>query len=454
MAAVTRPTILQRTRRAVARFLAPELRARGFDAMSANRFPREAHMGRMSIETTRAAGMTRARARYAYGNDSMMAAAVSAITTYAVGTGPLPAHENSQLAEAFAAEFWSACDADGRLDFGGLVALALSEVIVSGEVFVQFVPTPDGLKLRLLPAEQVATDESRALDNGYQIQNGIEYDAAGRVIAYWVYPFLPSSHFETWAPPVRVLAADMLHVFKPIAVGQARGLSWLTPILLKLSDLGLLSDALLKAFQVSALNAVYLINRDGDPGFPFNGEQSGGQMEVSLEPGVSRVLGGNWDVHSNAPQQAQQSVEFLTSQVEQIAAGLGVPAFMISGNVSRANYSSLRAALITFKAQLEAIQYNILVPQLLTPIWRRWAMDTVRDPEWRFPAMPDADPYKAAQTTTLLVDKRLMSRAEAIAQRGESIERVDADFAADPQAQAAQSQQENQPEEESENADA
>ena len=52
-------------------------------------------------------------------------------------------------------------------------------------------------------------------------------------------------------------------------------------------------------------------------------------------------------------------------------AGLGVPAFMVSGNVSRANYSSLRAALITFKANLEAIQHNVLVPQLLAPIWRR-----------------------------------------------------------------------------------
>lgn len=453
---MARRSILQRARRAIANALAPELGKRGFDAMSASRFPREARMGRMSIETAQAAGMARARARYAFGNDPLMSAAVSAITTYAVGTGPLPALKASALGDEFAESFWSNCDADGRLDFGGLVALALLEVIVAGEVFCQFVPTSDGLKLRLLPAEQVATDESRALAGDNKIQNGIEYDGAGRVVAYWVHPYLPSSQFDTWAPPVRVLAADMLHIFKPIAVGQARGLSWLAPILLRLSDLGLLSDALLKAFQTSALFGVYLINRDGEPGFPFNGAQSGDAMNVSLEPGVSRVLGGNWDIHNNVPTQAQNAPDFLTAMVEQISAGLQVPAFMVSGNVSRANYSSLRASLLTFKASLEAIQYNILVPQFLNPVFRRWS-EGEANPDWRFPAMPDADPYKAAQTNGLLLDKRLASRAELIAQRGESVERVDADFAADPHAQSAtaeQAQQENQPEEESEHADA
>jgi capsid protein len=50
--------------------------------------------------------------------------------------------------------------------------------------------------------------------------------------------------------------------------------------------------------------------------------------------------------------------------------------------------------------------------------------------------MPEADPFKALQAVKLALDSKLMSRREAIAARGESIERVDSDIAADPHAQA------------------
>lgn len=242
---------------------------------------------------------------------------------------------------------------------------------------------------------------------------------------------------------------------RPIAIGQTRGISWFAPILLKLADLGLLSDALLKGFQVAALHAGFLTDINGTSEIPYDGTQSGSTLDSGLEPGTLKRLPAGIDVKFNNPQAANQSIEFRTSIVEEIAAGLGVPAFMVSANVARANYSSLRAALITFKANLEALQYNILVPQLLAPIWKRWALaeqlrgDLDADPgaaEWRFPAAPDADPLKSLQAVKLSLDAKLMSRREAIGQRGESIERVDADIAEDPHAST--------PEEEPANEDA
>lgn len=452
---MARASIIRSARRALARFIAPEM-TRGFDAAGWKRFPREARMGRTSTETLAAASQVRAKARYYVANDGNAAAAVNALVTYGVGAGPMPAHAN---AEAFTGEFWDSCDADGRTDFGGLVALAVRAMIVDGEALVIFRQRVDGLKLQLIPAEQL--DESKSADlGGAFIASGIEFNAAGERVAYWIKPYLPTQQFETYAQPVRVDAADVLHLFKPDGIGQIRGVSWFAPILLKLADLGLLSDALLKNFQVSALNSVYLIDRDGVAGLPASGDAAENNgLDVSLEPGATRVLRGNWEFKANTPTQAQQSIEFLTATIETIAAGLGVPAHMVSHNVSRANYSSLRAALITFKAHLEALQYNVIVPQLLTPIWKRWALtEALRDgaetdsalADWRFPAAPEADPLKQLQATKLALDSRLMSRAEAIAQRGESIERVDADIAADPFAQDAAN--ENDPEQQSEDS--
>lgn len=420
-----------------------ELFGRGFDAASGNRFPREARSGRTATETQMAAPRIRGRGRYFYGSDGHAAAAANTIVTYGVGAGPIPAHADADLVSAFVDQWWNECDADGRSDFGGLIALALLEMVVAGECFVLFVQRPEGLRLRLIPAEQVDESLSRELGAGGWIDAGIEFNARGERVAYHIRPHVPSSQFESWAPPVRIDAADVLHLFRPIGVGQQRGVSWFAPILLKLADLGLLSDALLKGFQVAALHAGFITDANGNSDFPYDGTQAGSTLESGLEPGMMKRLPSGFDVKFNNPQAANQSVEFMTAMIEEIAAGLGVPAFMVSGNVSRANYSSLRAALITFKANLEAIQFNVLVPQLLAPIWRRWVLTeqlrgtTEADPgaaEWRFPAMPEADPVKQVTATKLLLDAKLMSRREAIAQRGESIERVDADISADPNA--------------------
>jgi lambda family phage portal protein len=418
---------------------------RGIDAGSWRRFSKEMRYSRTVIETIVAAPASRSKARYFYGSDGYTAAAVNALVTYGAGAGPMPAHANAELVAAFVDEFWSECDADGRLDFGGLIALAFLECIVAGESFVLFVQREEGLRLRLIPAEQVDESLTRDLGGGAHITAGIEFNAQGERVGYWIRPFAPNQQFETWAPPVRVDAADVLHLMRPVGVGQVRGISWLAPIMLKLADLGLLSDSLLKGFQVAALHAGFIEDSLGTSGLPFDGQSTDnpGELEVSLEPGTVRRLGPGQKITFNNPQAAQQSIEFQTSQIEAISAGLSVPAFMTSGCVSRANYSSLRAALITFKAHLEAIQFNVLVPQLLNPIWRRFVLtESLRNGrattdadmrcEWRFPAMPEADPIKQVQATVAQLNARLMSRREAVAARGESIERVDADIAADP----------------------
>lgn len=418
----------------LARWLAPEL-VRGFDAASWKRFPREARSGRVAMETIQAAPAIRAKARYYSANDGHAAAAVSALVTYSVGAGPMPAHPN---AESFL-QWWDVCDADGRADFGGIVAQAVRAMIVDGESFVVFIQRPEGLRLRLLPAEQIDESLTRELGGGAFIASGIEHNSQGERVAYWVRPFLPTQQFETYAPPQRIDAADVLHLMRPVGIGQIRGVSWLAPIMLKLADLGLLSDALLKGFQVAAMHAGFLTDPNGASSLPFDGDKDGDALDVSIEPGIVRRLPAGLDIKFNNPQAANQSIEFRTSIVEEISAGLGVPAFMVSGNVSRANYSSLRAALITFKASLEALQWNVIVPQMLAPIWARWAFaeNDATPVEWRFPATPEADPVKQVQATKLQLDAKLMSRREAIAARGETIERVDADIAADPHAAAA-----------------
>lgn len=441
---MARRSLIHNVTRALARVLAPEM-ARGFDAAGWKRFPRESRMGRTATETIAAAPQIRTKARYYVNNDAYARAGLDALVTYAVGAGPVPAHDDAEAVAEFL-EWFENCDADGVGNLGTVVADAVRWMVMDGETFVHLIQRADGLFLRVLPAESVDESKSAELPGGGYIAAGVEFNAVGDRVAYWIRPYIPTQQFETYAPPVRVDAADILHLMRPVGAGQVRGVSWFAPVLLKLADLGLLSDALLKGFQVAALHAGFLEDQNGVGGLPFDGEQNGDTLEdVSLEPGVVRRLPPGYKINFNNPQAAQQSVEFMTAQVEAVASGLGVPAFMVSGNVSRANYSSLRAALITFKASLEALQFNVIVPRMLAPIWKRWALtrqlrgngDAATAAEWRFPAMPEADPLKQIQAVKVALETKIMSRAEAIAARGESIERVDSDIAADPHAQAA-----------------
>ena len=69
------------------------------------------------------------------------------------------------------------------------------------------------------------------------------------------------------------------------------------------------------------------------------------------------------------PQQAQQTAEFVSHQIRAIAAGLGVPAHLVSGDLREANYGSLRAGMVAFRQKLEQIQFGTIIPQLCGPIW-------------------------------------------------------------------------------------
>src|SRR5262245_47157413 len=148
---MARASLYRRFSRALARVLAPEM-TRGYDAASWKRFPREARMARTATETIVARAAVMAKSRYYVANDGNAVAAVNALTTYCVGTGPLPAHAS---AEDFIDGFWNSCDADARTDFGGLIALAVRAMIIDGESLVILRQRADGLKLQLVPSEQL-----------------------------------------------------------------------------------------------------------------------------------------------------------------------------------------------------------------------------------------------------------------------------------------------------------
>jgi lambda family phage portal protein len=442
-----RPRIIDRVRA----FLAPQVRR--FDgAAGGRRWDSHPHFGATSTETLAAAAPMRSRARYFVANNAYAANGVAVLVAALVGAGITPASQHPDPeTRAALAKLWTdwanVADADGRTDIGGVLAGAVRAMIVDGESFLHLIETRRGLRVRLIPAEQIDESKTVELGGGAYIVAGVEFNAAGERVAYWILPAKPTDVL-TYAPSVRVPSADVMHLAASLGAGQVRGVSWLAPILLRLADVDALEDALLVGFKVAALHAGFLTDVNGSTDLPYEGDQSGSVLTSGLEPGTLKRLPAGMDVKFNSPAQAQQSTEFLASQLRALSAGLGVPEFLLTNDVSRSNYSSLRAALIAFKTRIEQWQYGTIIPQVMRPLWERFVTSAVLSgrlsatdfesdvseylsAELYPPALPWADPLKDIQATSAAINAGLMSRRQAVAALGYSVEDLDEEIAAD-----------------------
>lgn len=429
------------------------MQTRRFDgAAGGRRWSSAPSFGRTGPETLAASAPIRSRARYFCANNPWAANSVSALVSGLVGFGikPAPQHPDAGSRASIGAAFgtWAKrADAEGRTDLFGIQAAAVRAMIVDGEALLHMETRASGLRLRLLPAEMVDEADTRDLPNGGYVVAGIEFNAAGQRVAYHVLKARPTEVFASTYGTIRIPAEDMLHLMHPLGAGQVRGVSWLAPVLLRLSELDQLEDALAVGVKTAAMFAGFLVDQNGT-GEPFDASDESGILTRGLEPGVLQRLPPGFDIRFSTPQQAQQTAEFVAHQIRAIAAGLGVPAHLVSGDLREANYGSLRAGMVAFRQKLEQIQFGTIIPQLCGPIWERAVSALIlrgdlpaadfeaAAPLWLAaehypPPMPWIDPAKDVAAIRDALEAGLMSRRQAAAERGFDIETLDAEIASD-----------------------
>lgn len=390
--------------------------------------------------------LVRRRSVAATVNNPYMARAAEAWPSAAIGAGIVTASSHpdpatrKELQSRFTA--WGLrADVEGRLDWPGVQAAAVRDMVVSGEAFVHLRYLPDGLRLQLIPSELVDYGLTMELGGGSYVHAGIEFDASGVRTAYHVYPRRPDQ-MATIGGPIRLPAVDVLHLFKPLAPGQVRGIPWAAPVLLTLGELDGLLDALLVAARVSAMHAAFLLDQNGTgASLPYDGAQVGSVLETGLEPGTMKVLPSGFDIKFSQPQQAAQAIELAKLNLRSIAMGMGLPDHILSGDLSNANYSSLRAALVEWRQRIEQLQFNVIIPQLVRPVWQRWVelgvlageLDEAATAaaEYYPPRQTWIDPLKDSEAEAVLIAAGLKSRRQAVAEQGYAVEALDEEIAAD-----------------------
>lgn len=397
--------------------------------------------GGAKLATSQATALIADRARDAVRNNAYASRIVELWTANAVGTGITTRWpEGSRQAAAW--QRWAdgvECDAERRSNWGGVQVLAMRSTVESGEVLLRLRavrPTPAnpvGLELMLLEADLL--DSSRHGMNGNnRVTQGIEINDVGAPVAYWL-----RSEYDGFAVAMagrseRVPASEIIHLFRRRRPGQVRDVSWLSPVLWQLKDLSQYEAALIRKAEIEACMAA-IITDDSESLVTGDATADGshlvrdgrGQVVENFEPGMILYRRGAGSVDVVNPTGGGTHMGYARRTLEAASVGTGLTYDQVSGDLSQANYSSLRAGKIEFRRLLEQVQYTMLIPQLVERVARRFheqgalnglwpAADVVRS---HVPPAPEmVDPSRDTSALIAQVRAGFISQQDAVASFG------------------------------------
>jgi lambda family phage portal protein len=404
----------------------------------------------------------RHRARDASRNDWAARAIVNRWAASLIGTGIMARPKTKDEAlKTRLVELWDdwseVCDADGALDFYGIQYQATRNWIESGEVFIRLRPRYSGdglpvpLQLQVLEADLVPPTDGTA-PNGNEICQGIEFNAYGQRVAYWMYRNHPGDGRGDTGTLSRVEAQFILHIYEPDRPGQLRGISKLAPILAKLRNVGDFDDAVLERQKIANLFTGFLEKAPStgdatiDPltGLAINADHDGVPM-AAMEPGtMQELLPGESVKFSEPPDAGAGYGDFTRVQYQGIAAGVGLPYELLTGDLRDVSDRALRIIFSEHRRDCSSIQWRILIPQICRKVRAAWADAALFDGtlsgeecaeakrvNWVPQGWAYIHPTQDVQAKQMEVDAGFNSRSRIITERGDDPAEIDQERAED-----------------------
>lgn len=389
-------------------------------------------------------GLLRQRARDLVRNNGWAARGINVLVANQVGTGIRPransADErlNKQI-EALFAEWAMACAPESGLHFFAAQKLAVRARSESGESLILLdrssAYAPAGVPLSLQVLEGDWIDDTTGLQtpgrDGWC--DGIRFDQSGRRIAYRLWESAP--HEATGIVPRNsreVPARDVIHLYRTDRPGQIRGVPDIASVMLRLRDLDDYHDAALILAKIQACLGVF-VTQAGGPAQSTIGQEAtdpatGNRVE-EIAPGMIAYLAPGEEPHFLAPQGSGPFAEYTRVTLHLIAAAFGLTYHQLTGDLSQANYSSLRAGTLEFRRQVEQDQHLLLIPTMCEPIWRAFLQQAVLAGKlpaaaatapaiWTPPRFEMVDPNRDTAAAVAQVRAGFMTWPEMVAEFG------------------------------------
>lgn len=337
------------------------------------------------------------------------------------------------------------CEATGRHSFPEFTRLVVETVARDGEALIlrrRGAANAYGYELKLLEIDRLPADKNELLKDGNSIVMGVELDADGRAVAYWLN--FGSLDAAQAIKLTRVSAEDILHIYRPGRPEQHRGLPWMTPVMTGLKMLSGYEEAAIVAARVGAAKMGFYTSPDGTAD-PLADDQVDGEFYTDAEAGAFAVLPPGYDFKSWDPDYPHQGYkDFVQARLRSIASGLGIAYHTLANDLADVNYSSARAGTLEERDNWIVLQ-NWLIGTFLRPVFLDWLASALKSGaitmpmgsalpaekyekfaahEWQGRRWTWVDPLKDIEAARLAIKSGIASPQMIAAQNGVDIDDI------------------------------
>lgn len=427
----------QAVRRASARMAYGQMR--GYDAAQRNRKTKgwKRPFTSQNAENARAARVLSASAADLFRNNKYASSGLRHYvgSVWGDGIAPMITHGDpvvQQLAQD-AWDRWAESKVADQADWYGHGKLIVRGVIGPGESLSMWRQGADGLPDgRVVGLESEYLDDSRTEQVGdRRIINGVEFTGRDRT-GYWLFDEHPGDViFSTSRASTRTDARFIDHAFEKLTHTQARGVSRFAPLMMTLRDIGDIEDSRRLQEKVAACVGMILTSPQGAGTSPLVNDpeaQSDRRPDIeTITPGMILRPPAGVTAHSFTPAPSNEGTNFIRQQLAGVSASL-VPYHVLTGDVSQANYSGLRAALLSLWGLLDDDQQNLIIPLICQPALERRMRVLAAETgdkrflqcrvNWALPVRRHADPVKDLMAEVIEIRSGLKLLSKSLAERG------------------------------------
>lgn len=439
---------------------AMQVRVRAYDAARRDHRTMSWQTPGSSANTEIAASeeIVRNRTRDLARNNGFALQIVETFADHVVGTGIVGAPigikgRNAKRVSQGFADWSEICDWDGDHDFNGLMWLAIKGMADSGAALIRHrrlsfdaSTKVAPLRLQVLEPDFIDPLKSGTVNGGGLIDRGIEYDAQGRKVAYWLLDHHPGDVAQFRLRTLtssRVPAEEVIYLYNKLRPGQDRGMPLLAPAVMTLRDLEGYFQSELVRKRIESCLAGFITSPDDDVQVGTEAKSVFGKLVEKFEPGMLTRLRPGEDITIAQPGPSQGISAFAEMYLRESAAAAGVMYEHATGDFSKVNYSSWRAGNHGFRRRMERIQWHVAVHKACRPIIDRYrqaaraaALLPAADFGWKWtpPGFISVDPYKDAQADLMNLRMGKVTPSQLVEERGydylEFLSQLAADLAA------------------------
>jgi lambda family phage portal protein len=277
------------------------------------------------------------------------------------------------------------CSSTGKLNWLGAQRLFATHLARDGEVLVQKIAAnnPFGFSIKFWNVDWLDETWSQDLPDGNRIVMSVEIDQNDRPVAYWLTEPASDVAFQRRQnrPRRRIDASEIIHCGLVIDdESQVRFVPWFHAVLIEGKNYEQYKGGVINSAKLTAYAAGIFTKKDPDE-TEFSGEDDkDGQeldMNFDIKPGSFHIGPDGYDFSQFDPKQPTQNhAEFCRTIMGDIAAGLDVPYFDLTGDLSNVNYSSARVGQADERDVWRELQ-DFVGEMFCRPVYHAWLRSAV-----------------------------------------------------------------------------